>query len=1071
MRRRFAAVLACLSAATMSAPPTASARAWSWNTAHARVDPKGDLHWQPAPFVFEAGASVRYIDFEGGDDGNPGTEALPWKHHPWDPEARAGAAACQGIHTYVLKRGVVYRGSMVIDESGAPGDPIRLTSDPSWGTGEAVICGAAVVRRWTRGADHEDIPQPEKVWCSDLDFAPRNVWMVTGDGEARRIPLARTPNWTVSDPDDVKSEWWHWNYPTGKPFDVFTQSSRGSKLHLGIDTEHLTESEDFYRDAIVWTEYGWVQATPYPARVEVVDTVQHGLGFGGQWGGVSSYKIVKWNRYYLEDKPHYLDDPSGEFWFAKKGAGGRLYLRLPGERDPNSVRIEAGRIETLIDSVGMSHVHISGLTFRFTNPYWDLTVSPLGRNFTPRPEVDPACIRLLGGGTDLRVSHCRFEHVHFPIRFRAVTKGEDIDQVVVSDNQISHTDHGGIHIADGAMWGHVEQRTGLLYDVKVLRNKLYRIGMRPTRYGMGVAIDVFNAQTAELAGNILSRCWGLGINMNGAKRGDCVRDVPLSRVIAHHNKVVDPLLNNNDFGGIETWQGGPFYVYNNIVRNPGGYRHCNFMLGPDKPGSARFGHAYYLDGAFKNYHFNNIAWGKSSDPFSRLGNTAAFQEIHSYQNTFFNNTIYNFVKGTRRQAPQAGRDKFLGNVWQSVGDWVFWHTNPAKTPEDGNEADAGPKKSHYALETNAYTRNVFHDITGKYGSFEPSGRWHESLDALQQALKQKAALGGDVGQVAPRSPLRDPGEGDFRPAPESPVVDTGVKVFVPWALYATVGEWSFYHAGNDPTRILDEHWSMPSYYYTRGDYHNKPMFPLTGVGVTAVDYVDGPLEDWVKGALRFNGSDQFAVCRDGALNQSFEYTIKFRWDRQGEKETRKVEGQGLWSPEVHDSNFLVEVYFRTEPGSGGGVVVEKMGEAGYALALDADGRVAFAVKGSAGAADVSGKTRVNDGAWHHVLAEADRQARSLTIYVDGRRDATGSGVGPDVSLANDADLYVAGTPDGRCLAGTFEFLRICLGTLADAKTTIEELVAWQFDGPFLRDFTGRSPTGLRRDAGAIESTE
>ena len=37
----------------------------------------------------------------------------------------------------------------------------------------------------------------------------------------------------------------------------------------------------------------------------------------------------------------------------------------------------------------------------------------------------------------------------------------------------------------------------------------------------------------------------------------------------------------------------------------------------------------------------------------------------------------------------------------------------------------------------------------------------------------------------------------------------------------------------------------------------------------------------------------------------------------------------------------------------------------------------------------------------------------------------------------------------------------------DTKTTIDELYTWQFDGPFLRDFTGRKPVG-RRDAGAIE---
>ena len=35
------------------------------------------------------------------------------------------------------------------------------------------------------------------------------------------------------------------------------------------------------------------------------------------------------------------------------------------------------------------------------------------------------------------------------------------------------------------------------------------------------------------------------------------------------------------------------------------------------------------------------------------------------------------------------------------------------------------------------------------------------------------------------------------------------------------------------------------------------------------------------------------------------------------------------------------------------------------------------------------------------------------------------------------------------------------------KTTIEELYAWEFNGPFLRDFCGNQPVG-KRDAGAIE---
>jgi hypothetical protein len=73
-----------------------------------------------------------------------------------------------------------------------------------------------------------------------------------------------------------------------------------------------------------------------------------------------------------------------------------------------------------------------------------------------------------------------------------------------------------------------------------------------------------------------------------------------------------------------------------------------------------------------------------------------------------------------------------------------------------------------------------------------------------------------------------------------------------------------------------------------------------------------------------------------------------------------------------------------------------------------------------------------------------------------------------VSLANDGDLFVGGTPVGRYLDGTLDFLRVAHGTLADAETTIQELYAWEFDGPFVRDFAGRKRGGEGHAAGAIE---
>jgi len=122
-------------------------QSYSWQKPHAKVLPTGDLEWQPEPFVFEPGRSVRYVDFETGDDNNDGkTRRTAWKHHPWDPNATAVAARCRGADTFVFKGGVYYRGALYANQSGRADEPIRLTGDPTWGDGPPVLCGSEVVK-------------------------------------------------------------------------------------------------------------------------------------------------------------------------------------------------------------------------------------------------------------------------------------------------------------------------------------------------------------------------------------------------------------------------------------------------------------------------------------------------------------------------------------------------------------------------------------------------------------------------------------------------------------------------------------------------------------------------------------------------------------------------------------------------------------------------------------------------------------------------------------------------------------------------------------------------------------
>src|SRR5690242_1047095 len=76
-------------------PGKRTSKKYSWETAQARILENGNLEWSPKPFVFETGKSIRYIDFENGDDNNAGTsKSSPWKHHPWDVNATGKSAAC-----------------------------------------------------------------------------------------------------------------------------------------------------------------------------------------------------------------------------------------------------------------------------------------------------------------------------------------------------------------------------------------------------------------------------------------------------------------------------------------------------------------------------------------------------------------------------------------------------------------------------------------------------------------------------------------------------------------------------------------------------------------------------------------------------------------------------------------------------------------------------------------------------------------------------------------------------------------------------------------------------------------
>ncbi len=279
-------------AASKAATPRTPERAqWSWNHANAEVLPQGELTWKPEPFAYVHGATVRYIDFaRGADDADGASTTTPWKHHPWDANATGAAKAASGSITYVFKRGVIYRGELTPppETSGSASDPIRLTSDPAWGHGEAEICGAEPVTGWTKGAGRDDIPDADQVWWAPVPFRTRSVWVRGGDGAAR-VDLARIPHWQVTDPDDINLGWWRLENPQWweNGCKKWATNYQGHRAWECVDRTHLTEPADHYVGAIAHMEYGWVMGTPFPTRVEGWDDGNKGFFFQGIWWGDS----------------------------------------------------------------------------------------------------------------------------------------------------------------------------------------------------------------------------------------------------------------------------------------------------------------------------------------------------------------------------------------------------------------------------------------------------------------------------------------------------------------------------------------------------------------------------------------------------------------------------------------------------------------------------------------------------------------------------------------------------------------------------------------------------------------
>ncbi len=631
----------CLLGQTPFTPGLTAGNLYSWEKSHAKVLENGDLEWQPEEFVYIKGSAVRYIDFEGGDDNNDGTSTrTAWKHHPWDIAATGKSQGTSGIYTYVFKRGVVYRGVLTAKESGEMGNPIRLTSDPSWGSGEACMYGSM---RFTSGwikANIQtafDIPEPDKVWYHDVDGDIPNTKVVCelAPEGIKRVRLARTPNYQNT-PDDHLKYWPVW---TKKE----TYDNVNKNLWLS-DTNNLIQCDpNYYLGGTVWSQEGAiVMCTVWGQKIKEYDPSKNRIAVGERsFGGAGCH-------YFIENTPYLLDTTSEYFY---NSTANRMFVRLDKDKDPNTTTIEVATNGKLVLLEDKHDIVISGLTFGFTTS----DVIRIG-------DADGvAVIQLSGTCYNIEISHNKFTYVNGAISARNPSEAEHTSHdILVSDNDMYVVDDMGIAFSRGGR---------VFFDkVKILRNRIYDNGGRHLgRWYSSVPAIIGYFLDAEVAGNIVNISWGNGLDCWWGKTGrDSVTSLPFIRGLVHHNKASNTLIGTNDYGGIENWQGGPVYVYDNISHNASGYKHFS---------KSSIGYAYYFDGSFKQYVFNNIASGVS---WNR--NRSGFMTVLGFYNMTVHNTGYRMASlthGAVNNLDSNGHNAYLANL----GDSVYFQFQTSLKPD------------------------------------------------------------------------------------------------------------------------------------------------------------------------------------------------------------------------------------------------------------------------------------------------------------------------------------------------------------------------------------------------------
>jgi hypothetical protein len=404
------------------------------------------------------GPRTYYIDFDKGSDSAAGTsQNAAWRHAPGDPLASGMPAkvALMPGDTVLFRAGVVYRGSIPINASGAPGQPITY-SGQGWGTGRAIFSGRDAVSAPPRPCSSSPLcaklPNADRLVVIDLPAPVSSFSQIVIDGQIVR--LAQSPK--LADPflfDDAAS------YVEAKLGELSPMAD-GKTWQLQNSFIKKSLGDDAAGDLLVLI-LGYPNViTSGPATAYDQNT------------GTVLFQPLKFRRdekapviFALANHPRLISQP---YEYATIERGTKIIVQAP----LNVAKLEVSRRAWAFTSVGQKNIAIKGFEIE---------------GFTDGPQG--------GGGAALAVrnaSNILFDgndvHDLYNWAGGGAVSGEPVTGLVVTNNSFRDLPHGsGIRI-------------GKAIDSRIVGNKFDKIGR--------TGVMVMNSQRVLVDHNNLRRLYG-----------------------------------------------------------------------------------------------------------------------------------------------------------------------------------------------------------------------------------------------------------------------------------------------------------------------------------------------------------------------------------------------------------------------------------------------------------------------------------------------------------------------------------------------------------------------------------